>query len=309
MSKIVFWSPMHGQGQTSNLQILALIMSLLYKKKVLMMQTHISMDNLEGPLTGRYMDIKGSEKDSIFQDIGLDTAVMYSRINKLMKEDFESCCLTFPGTSLFLLPGTGIRNREIYDRDVGSHILKLIQYAEDYVDIIMIDANSGNDGLSFRLMPAADLIVVNLAQRRHVLNSFFSEYGEKFNDYSKVFYLFGNYDRNSGYNIINCRRKYWKYISKNNSGVIPYSTRYMDALNECSIVNMAREGLRISSLNDISKLYDINNLKKSLRSKFRLSRYSAEETDYFFYQACLSADKIINMLLKQENKIFKRSGA
>lgn len=303
MSKIVFWSPLHGQGQTSNLHLLALIISLLYKKKILLMQTHISMNNLEGPLVGRNVDPISNESD-IFQDIGLDAAVMYSRINMLKESTLESCCITFPDISLLLLPGTGLKNREIFDRDIGKNLLRMTEQAGNYVDIVMIDANSGNDDLSFRLMESADLVIVNLTQRRHVLGKFFQEYESRFDDFNKVFFLFGNYDKNSGYNIDNCRRRYRKYINNSNSGVIPYSTQYMDAQNECEILKMVREGL------DTSKLGQTGKIKKTIKSRLRLSRYSGEETDYFFNQACSSAAKIMNMLNMAKNKSHvKRSGA
>jgi len=304
MSKIVFWSPLHGQGQTSNLHILALIMSFVYKKRILMMQTHIAMNNLEGPLVGKNVDLEGSRESNIFQDIGLDAAVMYSRINKLEQDTFESCCLTFPNTSLLLLPGTEVKNREIFEHDICKNITKMIHYAENYVDIVMIDTNSGNDGLSFRLMASADLIVINLTQRRYVLDKFFLEYEKRFNDYGNIFFLFGNYNQNSVYNISNCRRKYWKYINTKNSGVIPYSTRYMDAQNESNIINMVREGL------GVCKLSEASNLREQFRSRFKFGKYTDEETDYFFYQSCRSTEKIMNMLTSAGNKsLMKRSGA
>lgn len=269
-----------------------------------MMQTHISMNNLEGPLVGKNVDLNITKEDNIFQDIGLDAAVMYSRIDKLTESTLESCCLTFPDTSLLLLPGTEIKNKETFERDICRYIFRMIHSAEQYVDIVMIDANSGNDDLSFKLMSSADLIIINLTQRRHVLNKLFQEYENRFNDYSNIFFLFGAYDNNSGYNINNCRRKYWKYINKNNSAVIPYSTKYMDAQNECNILKMIKEGLYTYNLDEASKL------NKLLKSRFKLSKYKDEETNYFFNQSCQCALKIMNKLNTLESKtLIKRSGA
>lgn len=287
MSKIVFWSPLHGQGQTSNLHILALVMGLLHNKRLLMMQTHFSMNNLERPLVGENVDY--CREDSIFQDIGIDAAVMYSRMNLLSANTLESCCLTFPGTSLLLLPGTETKNKETFDRDIGKAVCRMIRHAEEHVDIIMIDANSGNDELSFKLMAMADITIINLTQRSHVLNKFFIEYRERLSN-NKVFYLFGNYDKNSAYNINNYRRKYRSFINRNNSGVIPYCTKYMDAQNECDILGMAKEDL------NKHKLQDMDRVKRLSRRIFRLGRYSSEETDYFYYQSRRCAEKILNML-------------
>ena len=303
MSKIVFWSPLHGQGQTSNLHILALIMSLLYKKRILLMQTHISMNNLEGPLVGKNVGLSGSIEDNIFQDIGLDAAVMYSRINMLNKNTLESCCITFPDTSLLLLPGTEIKNREIFAQDIGKNVFKVIQDIEKIVDIVMIDTNSGNDDLSFKMISSADLTVINLTQRRYVLDTFFQEYAGRF-DFGKVFFLIGNYDKNSGYNISNFQKKYRKYLGKNNSGVIPYSTRYLDALNECELLKMVRNVL------NIKRFAEISSFGRMFIKKIKPGRFQNDETEYFFYQACQSAEKIVTKLNLAENKSFmKRRGA
>ncbi|HPU63192.1 MAG TPA: hypothetical protein PK304_03470, partial [Mobilitalea sp.] len=262
---------------------------LLYKKRVLLMQTHISMNNLEGPLVGKNVGLSGSIEDNIFQDIGLDAAVMYSRINMLNKNTLESCCITFPDTSLLLLPGTEIKNREIFAQDIGKNVFKVIQDIEKIVDIVMIDTNSGNDDLSFKMISSADLTVINLTQRRYVLDTFFQEYEGRF-DFDKVFFLIGNYDKDSGYNISNFQKKYRKYIGKNNSGVIPYSTRYLDALNECELLKMVRNGL------NIKRFGDLNNFGRMFIRKIKPGRFQNDETDYFFYQACQCAEKIIAIL-------------
>lgn len=290
MSKIVFWSPLHGQGQTSNLHIISIVMSLIHKRKVLMMQTSMSMNNLEGPLIGKKMEPLRLKDNAYFQDIGLDAAVMYSRMNMLMGDTLESCCVTFPNTSLLLLPATETRNRETFERDISSVIGRMILHAENSVDIVMIDSDCGQDDLSIKLMSSADVIVINLTQRMYVLNKFFLEYGEMLNNYKNVFFLFGNYNRKSGYNMNNCLRKYRKYINKNNSGTIPYCTKYMDAQNDCNILDMAREGLYTNQWTNMNKLGSL--VKKGPR----LGRSCDKETEYFFYQVSCSAIKIINMI-------------
>lgn len=285
MSRIVFWSPLHGQGQTGNLHIISLIMSLLNKKKILMMQTHFDMNNLEEPLLGKSM-ANVRTGDSLFQDIGIDAAVMYSRMNRLSYNILESCCITFPNTSLLLLPGTESRNFETFDRDIASSIDKMIEHAEKFVDIVMIDTNSGYDKLSLNLMSTADVIVINLAQRKYAINKLFYEYREILDCYKNVFFLFGNYDKNSGYNIINYRRKYSKYVNKDNSGVIPYCSKYLDAQNQCNILNMVREGLHN---NKIIKTYKTD---------------SSSELGYFYFQACYSSRKILNMIGAADKRIM-----
>lgn len=289
MSIGIFWAPLHGQGQTSNIHATGFIMSLLHKKKVLMMQTHFEKNNLESPLVGQNSGRKNIDNE-LFQDIGLDTAVNFSGISQLNQKLLESCCITFPNISLLLLPGTETKNRETFDRDIGKSVYRMIRDADEIMDVVLIDANSGNDELSLKLMPLADMIVINLTQRRYVLEKYFSEYGDHFLNNKKVFYLFGDYDDNSTYNINNCRRKFSKYLNSSNSGVIPYCTKYMDAQNECNVLSFMREGLHIREENNFKKL------ERNLKSLFSSRKYVPEETEYFFHRARLTVEKMFDLL-------------
>lgn len=290
MSKILFWSPLHGQGQTSNLHVTAFIMGILYRKQVLLMQTHFTGNNLESPLVGQNVGKSGWEDMELFGDVGIDVAVTYSNMNKLNRNMLENCCFTFPDTSILLLPGTETKNRETFDRDIGKAVTRLIREADDYVDMILIDSNSGDDKLSFQLMKNSDLIVVNLTQHRYVLDKFFTDYGDRFLGNDKVFYLFGDYDDNSSYNINNFRRKFRKYINRKNSGVIPYCTKYLDAQNDSAVLKFMKDGLNVNRNRNTKKyLY-------SAKQTFQAGKYNPEETDYLFHRSRLAVEKMLDLL-------------
>jgi cellulose biosynthesis protein BcsQ len=289
MSKILFWSPLHGQGQTSNLHATAFVMGMLHHKHVLMMQTHFSGNNLESPLVGQNVS-KCADGNTLFEDTGLDMAVTFSNMNKLNRTMLENCCFTFPNTSLLLLPGTEMKSRETFERDIGKAVSRVIRDADECVDMVMIDSNSGDDKLSFRLMAMADLVVINLTQHRYIIDKFFMEYRERFADLKKVFFLFGDYDDNSSFNINNFRRKYGKYINTDNSGVIPYCTRFMDAQNESDVVEFMRDGLYAAESGAMDELS--NRMKRA----FLPGKYPPEETDYFFRHSRLSTEKMMDIL-------------
>lgn len=289
MSKILFWSPFHGQGQTCNLQVVSLIISQLYRKRLLLMQTHFSNNNLESPLVGYNVDSEINHAE-IFCGIGLDMAVTYSKMKKVNRMLLESCCLSFPNTSLLLLPGTQTQCKETFDRDIARSVTELIEDTDECVDLVMIDSNSGKDKLSMKLMDLADLVVINLTQRRYIINKFLEDYGELFYQNKKVFYLLGDYDKNSSYNINNFRRKYPKYIKDNNSGIIPYCTKLMDAQNEGNILGFIKNGLSVYSKNDSHKLVNV------IRGWNTGNRKQRDETDYFFRMSCISVNKIFNFL-------------
>jgi hypothetical protein len=103
-----------------------------------------------------------------------------------------------------------------------------------------VDANPAMNELSRKLMEEADITVINLSQNIGILDMFLNTFRESID--SKVFYLFGNYDSNSKYNIRNIRRKY-KDITISNSGVIPYNTGYKDAQIESKVIEFLRKNL------------------------------------------------------------------
>jgi hypothetical protein len=108
-------------------------------------------------------------------------------------------------------------------------------------------------------MADSDLVVVNLSQNMGMLDIFFPYYRELIR--SKVFYLFGNYDVDSKYNINNIRRRYWKEITLVNSGVIPYNTEFLDAQCDGRVCEFIRENLGCNK-NDHNRFF----IKKSPRS-------------------------------------------
>ncbi len=289
MSKILFWSPYHGQGQTSNLYVISVIFSLMYKKRVLLLQTHYKNNNLESPLIGYNVD-KESEETELFEDIGIDMAITYSNMNRLDHKTLENCCLTFLDSTILMMPGTKTRSKETFDREIGGAVHRMLMAADDYVDMVFIDSNSSDDELSMRLMRTVDMIVVNLTQHKYVLDKLFGKYGEYLAGNDKVFYLFGNYDDNSGYNIYNCRRKYNQYIKHGNSGAIPYCTKYMDAQNESNVLQFLKEGLLHKRKNVI-----VTNVQKTLYD-IKYGKYARDEKEEFFRNSILTADKISHIL-------------
>lgn len=295
MSKILFWSPFHGQGQTSNLHATAFIMGLTYNKRVLMMQTHFYGNNLESPLIGQNVGYNLDNNYELFSDVGIDAAVTYSNMNKLNMNTLQHCCFTFPNTPIYLLPGTETNNRETFERDIGKSVTHMIKAADEIVDVILIDSNSGEDKLSFKLMNSADLIVVNLTQHRYVLDKFFRDYIKNFTDNKKVFYLFGDYDDNSSYNISNIRLKYHRYVNRRNSGVIPYSTKYLDAQNESNLVNFMLKGLKRS------KSEDSKGLGSRLRTGLFSDHYKSDETQYLLNRSRLAVEKMFALLNYSKN--------
>ena len=64
----------------------------------------------------------------------------------------------------------------------------MIENAEKYVDVVMVDANCGDDEMSFRLMEEADVIIVNLTQKEYAIRRLFTGYGELL-DKHKIYFI------------------------------------------------------------------------------------------------------------------------
>ena len=108
MSKIIFWSPVHGQTRTtSNILAISLLAGLSYHQKVLLTQTQFHYNNLEAPLVGSNSShISSQISKDFFLDVGLDAVMRNFKASQLTKDEIENCCITWPEINLSLLPGT-----------------------------------------------------------------------------------------------------------------------------------------------------------------------------------------------------------
>lgn len=238
--KIAYWSPIHGQaGTTSNILSTALISGLYYKKKCLLTQTHFIYNNLESPLVGS--NSKNISSSDFFRDVGIDTLIRCFKAAKITGEILDNCCISLPNTTVKLLPGTSKSNRDSFEHEMDSVIINLLRTVEKMTDLVYIDICSGNNALSYRIMKDCDLTVINLSQNIELIDSYFTEYQDRLPN--KVFYLFGSYDRDSKYNIHNLRRRYWRSITRHNSGVIPYNTGFMDASCDGKLTEFIQDNL------------------------------------------------------------------
>lgn len=224
--KIVFWSPMHGTGATSNLLAFAFAASQSMGHSILLTQTHYNLNNLEEPLMGGIADDR-----EFYRDTGIDAVVRHFKAGSLSREVIDNCSIGITDR-LSLLAGTRQASRQTYDSGVMHKIVgHVIDAAQEYYDWVIVDANSGYANGTADLLQDADIVVVTLRQDTGMIDALFAN--EEFTriDRNKVFYLFGSYDPDSRCNLTNIRRAYTA-INHSNSGGLPHCTSYMDAINE-----------------------------------------------------------------------------
>lgn len=250
--KIVFWSNVHGQsGTTSNLLAIAVMSTLLYQYKNMVTQTHFNLNNLEAPL----LSTTSKEDKEFFMDLGIDALARCIKSAPLDAEVIESCSISLLGKHLFLLPGTTKDNREIYENDMRKTISGILQGVSKYHDFVFIDTNSGKNDLTMKIIKDSDIVVVCLNQNKSILEDYSRNY--EIHD-KKVFYLIGNYDENSRYNLHNLRKSF-SWLKNDNSAIIPYNTEYMDAQSDGQIIPYMLKNL--NSDKDDNNGYFINQVK------------------------------------------------
>ncbi|MDF2539268.1 MAG: hypothetical protein K0S76_2289 [Herbinix sp.] len=267
---IAFWSPIHGQaGTTSNILTTAMIAGLFYKKKSLLTQTHFNFNNLEAPLVGS--NLKNTSSNDFFRDVGLDALIRSFKAAKLNKEILDNCCISFPNMNVSLLPGTSKRNKESFEFDMDMVLINLLRTVETMTDLLFVDISSGNNALSFKIITEADLTVINLSQNVGIIDSYFQTFENQIP--GKHFFLFGNYDDNSKYNINNIRRRYLKFITPLNSGVIPYNTAFLDAQCDGRVTDYFRENIG-SGKNDPNYYF----IQRASKSASKIIKFAGQNT-------------------------------
>ncbi|MDF2544369.1 MAG: hypothetical protein K0S47_4087 [Herbinix sp.] len=254
--KIAFWSHVHGQsGTTSNMLAIAVITGFLHKKSCIVTQTQFKLNNLEAPLVGS--NATNKESTDYFRNVGLDALFRLFKVGYIDRELIENCSITLNHRYLSLLPGSMSNNMEYFNQSMKFGLSKVIESLELYKDIVFLDTNAGDHELSIKMMEEADITIINLNQNLTMIQKYFSDY-EKYVQ-GNVFYLFGNYDRNSKYNIKNIRRIYRNKINPNNSAVVPYNTNYLDAQSDGKLIDFIQNNLNCEKTDP--NFYFIKNIK------------------------------------------------
>lgn len=240
---IAAYAPMHGQtGQSSN--VLAIISAIALKQKVriLILQSHFDMNNLEASLYQKSM----MEKEFDFwDDYGIDTLLRNMKLNRIDEKMIYNSCYSFLDERVHLLPGTKQVNKEIYEHTFFNSFETILNEARKHYDYIFIDVNSGRGELTQKSIECADMVMVNLSQNPQLIDNFFDD--NKI-DRSKNVYVIGNYDRRSRYNRRNLINTF-PGLTKDNTAVIEYCVSYRDAIWNSSVLSFFRKNINVSMKN------------------------------------------------------------
>lgn len=259
--QIAFWSIYHGQcALTSNILAVS-IMAAIKRRSVALLQTQFSMNNASLPLIGRDYLPKS------FRDTGIDALLRDIKSRPLTKELVRTDSLTLPGLNekYSYFAGTGQNNREIYERELLNMHEPLIRAVDEHYEYTFIDVSSGYGTLNQAVMGNADTVVVCLNQNRHVLEQYFQNPLRAEN----VYYLFGNYDVESAYNMWHFLKTYPQIRRRaaaihhctdfsdacNNGAAVPYFLKYQDcgrASPNYAFMKSVRDALKLFGIEERS---------------------------------------------------------
>lgn len=255
MLKIAYWGSMHGQpGATSNLLATSIYMCAAMKARVAVLQSHFSMNNLSYPLIGL------SDGIATFRDTGIDALLRDYKSRPLTEDVIISDGMSLLSRQYSLFSGTGNRNKDTYEKEMLMCFNSITEEIAKYNDYVFIDISSGYSRLSQKIVKDADILVINMSQNRQVINEYINEPIE----HDNIIYLFGNYNKNSKYNLKNLSRMYPAF--RKNSYSIFYNVDFQDAQNDGKTIEFMLKNLNCSEL---SVNYDFMQSVKMLSEEIK----------------------------------------
>ncbi len=234
---VAFYAPMHGQcAVSSNTLSIASVMALLYDVKILILQSHFDMNNMEALVVRKPKTIDDMD---ILDDYGMDSLIRNMNLEQINKKMIENSCYSFVNDRIHLLPGTKEVNREMFEYSMDKTIVDVMEEANKHYDYVFIDVNSGRNQITEKILTYSDMVAVNLSQNPQVIDHFFER---NTIDLKKVIYLLGNYDRRSRFTVTNITLLY-SQINKKDVAAIEYCVAFRDAIWNASVLKFFRKNL------------------------------------------------------------------
>ena len=249
MAIVSFWS--NGKEETAKTLSIAAIatnMAIEHNYKILLMSTNYNDDTLESCFwenekinkSASPFIQKGPELDS-----GIEGLAKIIKSNRATPEIITNYTKIVFKDRLEVLLSIKSPSYEEYSR-LRSIYVDILQTANQYYDLILVDVNKGLDNEFIRsILSTSDLIVTNITQRKKIIDSFMEirDKEKMFNKKNNMI-LIGRYDRFSKYTAKNIAR----YMGeKHDIATIPYCTLFFEACNEGKVADFF---LRLRTVDD-----------------------------------------------------------
>lgn len=230
--KIVFWSEQEKAGTTFNLAAVACAAVLLYPISVAVFAGGYEDHDLESHFkfseqttnSWRQQNIAAEEND-YFLATGLDFLLRKSGSTELTEQMIKENMKQVVAERLYCLPGGKRQYAKWWDTgDLFEKMEQVEQQLERCFDVVFIDCGCRRDDFARKMLEEADVCVLNMHQEEEQIGCY---YRSRIRLKGKVFFLVGNYFRESVYNRANLEKIY--RIEEKSIGAIPYNVHLQAA--------------------------------------------------------------------------------
>ncbi|MDD1505222.1 hypothetical protein PVA17_21100 [Lysinibacillus sp. CNPSo 3705] len=238
---IVSWSPVKGQGCTSNTAALAAVFALNYQVNSLITHTQFSESILE--------EVFNKAHKMVGFDSGLKALERLAKSVLLKPEAVIDYTETIYNNRLDILGGSQTHQGDM------EILQTLLNVTKEAYDLVWIDTETGPPNeMTEKVLKAADVILVTLPQNKFVLDRFFTqkEY-PAFLDEKNVVYLVGSYDPEAALSV---RKIKGNYKLKNKVMPVLYSHLFNDAFNTNSLTEFFHRNKSVSKKHPVYEFTD-----------------------------------------------------
>lgn len=230
--KIAFWSEQEKAGTTFNMAAVACAATMLYPISVAVFAGGYEDYDLEN----QFSFSKESEENwsgqllaadecEYFVATGLDFLLRQSGNEELTDQIIRQNMKQVVPERLYCLPGGKKQYARWWDKeDLFGKMERIEQRMEHCFDVVFIDCGCRRDDFTRRMLEQADICVLNMLQEEELIGRY---YRSRMRLRGKVFFLVGNYFRESVYSRANLEKIY--RIDEKMLGAIPYNVQLQTA--------------------------------------------------------------------------------
>lgn len=221
--KVAFWSPVPGQaGVTASAIGVAVTMAAKGERSCVLVDCHYDNHRLSDYLW-RY---ECKELGQYERALGMDALFRYGNAQSVTREQLRAAAISFMQEKLLLITGTRKNNAQLFYGQLQENLASILKAAKELQGYVFFDVESGNRMESLSLLEQMDQIIICMPQNPMVIQEYFRKYSFPL---SKIYFLLGNYRKESGFNKRNLQKQFRNFHSYN-IGTISYCSTYGDAL-------------------------------------------------------------------------------
>lgn len=227
--RIAFWSEQEEAGTTLNLAAVACAAVMHYPVSAVVLSGSYEDNNLERKLYPKEMNSwqqrAVAEENHYFVPNGLDLLLQKVGSQELTEQIIRQNMREVMSERLYCLPCGKKKYEEWWDKGELFHRMEQIERClENQFDVVFVDCGCRKDDFSRKMLEQADVCVMNMCQEKELIGHY---YRSRIKLRGKVFFLVGNYFKESAYNRENLEKIY--RIDEKRIGAVPYNVHLQAA--------------------------------------------------------------------------------